>query len=254
MTSTKLNFLLLPLLVSILLSTGSKLKIGKTIDSVAYAIFFPLHQPIGLVRQLADQQISLVKNLPNLQKENHRLRTQNSDLLFQNEQLKQLISANKTLSLPTDFSAVIPVHPVGSLGSNTVSSTLTLEGVRVGQPLISGKTLIGLVSAINGSVITISPLDSDRLPAISVHTASGQKGQYRYQENISQITDVTNLSPLILDDYVFTEPGESVPGNLVIGKIKKIVSAPQEPLQRAEVSLETHLNLAPPDLIIVLKP
>ena len=55
-------------------------------------------------------------------------------------------------------------------------------------------------------------------------------------------------------DPVIPEPGELIPANLIIGKITKIISAQQEPLQKAEVRLETNLRDNPSGLVIILQP
>lgn len=254
MTHLKINLLLLPLLVSILLSTAGKLKVGKSIDSVSYTILSPIYTPIGFLRKIADSQLSFVKSLPILRQQNKDLISQNSKLLSENERLKQSITDSKTLNSGTGFKSVLPVRLTGSIGNNSVSSSLPIVNVKIGQPLVAGNTLIGIVSDIKGSVINISPLESDHLQAITVHTTSGQKGQYKYQNNTPQITDIPSLSPIVIGDYVFSEPSEQIPGNLVIGKLINIISAQQEPLQKAQIKLESSLEENPGGLFIILEP
>lgn len=142
MTSTKINLLLLPLLVSILLSTAGKLKIGKTLDNVFYTILTPIHMPVGYLRQVADTQISFISSLPKLKQQNKDLIFQNSRLLSENEQLKQSIVDSKTAILTQNFKSVLPVRLTGSIGNNSVSSSLPLDKVKKGQPLIFGKILV----------------------------------------------------------------------------------------------------------------
>jgi cell shape-determining protein MreC len=254
MTSTKINLLLLPLLVSILLSTAGKLKIGRVVDNVFYTILTPISAPISFLRQAANSQVSFFSNLPHVRQQNRDLISQNSRLLSDIEHLKQSLLDSKITVQETGFKEVLPVRLTGSLGSNSVSSSLSLEKVKVGQPLVSGKILLGTVADIKGSAININPLDSDRIQSLSVHTSSGQKGQYKYLSNTPQITDIPSLSPIAYGDYVFTEPGELIPGNLVLGKIIKIISAQQEPLQKAQIKLETTLRDAPEGLAIILEP
>ncbi len=117
-----------------------------------------------------------------------------------------------------------------------------------------GKILLGIVDEVKGSVINITPLDNERIEVFAVHTSSGQKGQYKYLGNTPQITDIPSLSPIAFSDYVFTEPGELIPANLVVGKIIKIISAQQEPLQKAQIKLETTLRDANEGLAIILEP
>jgi cell shape-determining protein MreC len=254
MTTSKINLLLLPLLLSILLSVSTKLRIGKAIDSVFYTVLAPIHLPIGSLRQTADNQITFIKSLPTLQKENRNLLSENALLLSQNEQLKQSQTDSANPNLKSSFKSVLPVRVTGSVGNNTVTSSLPLDNVQIGQPLVSGTILLGTVSSIKGSVINIKPLDEDGADIFSVHTSSGQKGFYKFTTNTSLITDIPSLSPIITGDYVFTEPTPLIPGNLVIGKILKVTSGAEEPLQKAEIRLETALSNNPDNLTLILQP
>ena len=253
MTSTKINLLLLPLLLAILLSTATKLRIGKALDSFFYTILIPIHSPIGYIRQFTDKQFSFIKKLPSLNNENISLKSKYAQVLSENELLKQSLADSNTLIPRSDFKSILPVRVTGAIGNNTVSSTLSLEEVKVNQPLVSGKIFLGTVAKVKGSVITINPLNSDRSISFPVHTSSGIKGQFKFSDNTPQISDIPNLSPITVDDYVFTEPGELIPGNLVVGKIKKIISGSQEPLQKAEIILEASLSDSLENLIIVLE-
>lgn len=254
MASTRLNLLILPLLVSILLSVGGKLKIGRSVDTVFYTVLSPIHLPLGFLHQVVTSQISFVKSFPSLKQQNQDLISQNARLLSENELLKQSLSDSKAIIQNPNFKSVLPVRLTGSIGSTSVTSSLPLDKVRIGQPLIFGKILLGTVADVKGSVVNITPLDSDKTPSIPVHTDSGQKGQYRFQNNTPQITDIPSLSPIAYGDYVFTEASELIPGNLVIGKITKIISAQQEPLQKAQIKLETTLRDSPAGLVLLLAP
>jgi len=233
---------------------GGKLKIGRSVDSAFYTILSPIHLPLGYLRQATATQISFIKSFPKLKQQNKDLISQNARLLSENEQLKQSLTDSKTVSLNLNFKSVLPVRIIGSFGSASVASSLPLDKVKIGQPLVFGKILLGTVIDIKGSVININPLDSERAQTLAVHTTSGQKGQYKYQSNTPQITDIPSLSPIALGDYIFTEPTEFIPGNLVIGKIEKILSEAQEPLQKAQIKLETTLRDSPDGLVLLLQP
>lgn len=255
MINTKINLLLLPLLIAVLLSTAGKLKIGASIDNIFYTILIPIHTPITFLHQNISNQVSLIKSLPHIRQQLKDLVSQNSYLLSENELLKQSLSDTKaTIKQNTNFKSVLPVRLAGSIGNNSVSSTFPLDQVKKGQPLILGKILLGTVADIKGSIINITPLDSDRFGTLAVHTSSGQKGQYRYTGNTSQIIDIPSLSPIVYGDYVFSEPTELIPNNLVIGKIVKVISGQQEPLQKAQIKLETTLRDTNENLVIILIP
>ena len=254
MIVSKLNSLFLPFLIAVLLSISIKLRIGPTVDSIFYTLLSPIHQPIGFLRRETDRQVSFIKSLPSLQKENRNLLAQNASLRTENEQLKQSITDTKNPNLKTGYHSVLPVRITGSVGNNTVTSSLSLDKVKAGQPLISGTILLGTVSEIKGTVISINPLDTDHANILSVRTSSGQKGFYKFSSNTPQITDIPSLSPIIVNDYVFTEPTPQIPGNLVIGKITKIISSAQEPLQKAQIHPEITLSDNPENLTIILEP
>ncbi|HOX95798.1 MAG TPA: rod shape-determining protein MreC [Candidatus Woesebacteria bacterium] len=254
MPTSKINNLIFPLLFAILFSIASKLSLGHTIDLVFYTVFTPIRQPIGVLHQTLDKQTAFIKNLPQIQSENRSLRSQNAKLLTENELLKQSITDSQNPNLKSSFKSVLPVRITGSIGNHTVTSSFPIDKVRVGQPLVSDTILLGIVSEIKGSVINIRPLDDDRSGVLSVHTSSGQKGFYKYAASTAQVTDIPSLSPVNPNDYVFTETTEQIPGNLVIGKIIKVISNPQEPLQKAEIKLSTTFSDNPDNLAIILDP
>lgn len=253
MTSTKINLLILPLLVSILLSTVSKLKIGNNLNQVFYTLLSPIHVPVNLIHRFTTSQVSFIKNIPTLANQNKALTTQNINLLSENENLKELVKDTGN-HLVSNFKSTLPVRLTGSTGDLIVTSSLPLENVSLNQPLVSGKILLGVVSEIKGKVIRITPLNSDHLSPLAVHTGSGQKGQFRYQANNPQLIGVPSTSPIILGDYLFTEATEYLPANLVIGKIDQIISTPQEPFQKARIKLENTLQNSPDNLLLILEP
>jgi cell shape-determining protein MreC len=253
-TISKINLLLLPLLFAILLSISSKLRIGSSINTFFYNIFSPIHYPLSKLRLFTEQEIYQVKNLPSLNKQVSDLKNQNAHLISENDLLKQLISDQKTLTnLNTPFKEVIPVHLIGSTGNYTVSSSFPLEKVRPGQALISDNILLGTVSEIKGSLIIITPLDSNKTPVFPVHTSSGQKGLYKYLNHLSQISDVPSQNPINLGDFILTEPSDLFPGDLLVGKTIRLLSTSQEPLQKAEVSLYTSFAANPQNLAIIIE-
>lgn len=254
MLNSKLNTLLLPLLIAVLLSVGGKLKIGIFIDNIFYTLLLPIHYPVGKLHYLTNSQVAFVKSLPGIRNQNTLLLSENSRLLSENEQLKQSISDTKTVLQSANFKSILPVRLTGSIGNNSVSSSLPVDKVKIGQPLVYGKIILGVVSDIKGTVINVTPLDNERIETIAVHTASGQKGQYKFQNNTPQITDIPSLSPVVLSDTVFTEPSAQIPGNLVVGKVVKLISAQQEPLQKAQIKLETSLREVQDGLAIVIEP
>jgi len=187
-----------------------------------------------------------------MEKQAREQKVQIAKLLSENEYLKQAIVDNKvTNNLKNSFKTIVPARISGSTGKFIVSSSTSLDQVRPGQPLVSGNVLVGTVLEVNGSAVTITPLDSEKSPSFPIRTASGHKGFYKFTDNRSQITDVPSQYPLVLGDFIFSEPGELFPGNLIIGKTTRITTISQEPLQKADIVLYDTLSNNPENLAIV---
>ena len=255
MISTKINQLLLPFLFALLLAIASNLRIGKGLNNVFYIILSPITTPTSKLRLFTENKYSWLKNISGLEKQAREQKTQIARLLSENEFLKQAIVDNKVSeNLKNSFKAILPVRISGSTGKFIVSSSSSLDQVRPGQPLVSGNVLMGTVLEVKGSAVTITPLDSEKSPTFPVRTASGQKGFYKFIDNHSQIIDVPSQYPLVLGDFIFSEPGELFPGNLIIGKTIRITTINQEPLQKADVALYDNLGNNPENLAIITSP
>lgn len=254
-TNTKINLLLLPLLASILLSAAGKLKVGRAIDSATYAVMSPLTLPASQIRLTIADKTSFIRNVSVMEKQNREQKNQIARLLSENEYLKQKIADKQVIeNLKNSFKQVIPVRLSGSSGKFIVSSTESTDRVRPGQPLVSGNVLLGTVLEVKGTGITIIPLESEKSPSFPIRTASGQKGFYKFADNHPQITDIPSQNPIVLGDFVFTEAGELLPGNLIVGKTVKILTISQEPLQKSEIDLFDTLGNNPDNLAIITAP
>jgi cell shape-determining protein MreC len=147
MTSTKINLLLLPLLLSILLSTAGELKIGVGINSFFYILTAPIHSPVSALRVATENKINYLKNLPKVERQNRELKVQAAHYITENEFLKQKITDQKTLdSLKASYKQILPVRLSGSTGKFTVSSSEVASNLKIGHPLVSGNVLLGFVS------------------------------------------------------------------------------------------------------------
>ncbi len=253
MNSSKINLLLLPLLVSILLCTLSKLKIGQSFNNLIYAVFTPVSFPMNQAKIFTKSQKENFLRLPELRKELQNQKITNSRLLSENQNLKNLILDQKIIAnLHTP--SFQPIHLINLGKTITASVNQNINQIQVGQPVVTGTILLGLVSEINNGIITIVPLSDDNIPLISTVTSSGQKGSYRYNSRTPQITDVPSQTPLILNDVLFTLPSKKIPPNLILGKLVKILSSSQEPLQRAEIKIETTITDSLTDLFVIISP
>lgn len=254
MNTNRLNLILLPLLVSILLSTLGKLKIGRTIDHLTYTILTPIQAPVSSLRFTANTNISLIKEIPNIFKQNTQLKNTNNALLTENQNLKNLIQDKSLIeTLKNPYKQSIPVRVVSNGNIITVTTSLDLSSVAIGQPVVQGTTLIGIVSEIKKPIISITPLTDESFSGINLKTSLGQKGVYQYSARTPQIINIPSENPVSLNDTVFTEASDKIPANLIIGKITKILTTSQSPLQKAEIKIDTDINQIK-DLLIITKP
>jgi len=255
MSNSKINSLLLPLLISILLTILANLKIGPQINSVISTALSPISLPVSLGKSLVSGNVEFIKNLPQLNSENLDLKKQNSSLLSENQNLKDAITDQSTLKKASSFyTEIVPIRIV-SIGKTIVATTSqNTDTIKSKQPVVSGSVLLGFVESVSSPVIHITPLDSESVSRFGIHTQQGQAGLYAFNTRTPQIVDLPSENQIILNDPVFTLPSEKLPGNLLIGKITKILTTPQEPLQKAEIKLESGFSLSLTDLVIITKP
>lgn len=239
MSSSKLNLLLLPLLIAVLLSTLSKIKIGRTIDNLTYAIFSPIQTPVSSLKYLTNSQLIFFKNIPGIYQDNQAQKTLISSLQSENQNLKNLIQDKLILdTLKSPYKATLPIRFINQGNLITATTSLDTSLISIGQPVISGSTLVGIVSSIKKPIITITPLTEESFPNVLIKTGLGQTGSYQYSARTTQIINIPSENPVSLNDVVFTEASEKIPANLVVGKITKILTSSQSPLQKAEIKLD----------------
>ena len=239
MASTKINLLILPLLIAILLSVFSKLRIGKDVDHIAFVILSPIQYPVSSLRSYFQTETNLIKNLPQIYKQNIDLKNTNSGLLTENQNLKNLIQDKSALAkIGSAYKTAIPIRIVNTGNTISATSALDISSVVLGQPVVIGTTLVGVVSDVKKPVISFIPLSNEQIPQLTVKTGLGQNGIYQYSARTPQIVNIPSENPVSLNDVVFTQAQSKIPANLVIGKITKILSSSESPLQKAEIKLD----------------
>jgi len=251
----RISSLLLPLLISVLLSTLSNLYIGRKLNTFFNIALSPITIPTSHTKSLLDETKDLLLDLPHLSRENLELKKINAVLLSENQNLKNAITDQETLKNSSKiFTSTIPIRVVSVGNSITATTSFDTNSIKKGQPVISGAILLGFVDRVSNSIIHITPLDSDNLPRFPIKTVMGQSGIYLFENRSSQIADLPSENPINLNDSILTLPTELIPANLVLGRTTKIISTPQSPLQRAEISLDSKLTTKTPDPVIITKP
>ena len=251
---SKANKIILPLLVSILLSTGGTLKIGEKINASLSYVLSPITASSVILKSRLTGNLMFLGELPHINEDNQQLKKKNAILLLENQNLKDSIADRETLkSTPAIFGETIPIRILNT-GKITIATTsFNLSPIKAGQPVVSGATLLGFVEAVTPPLIYITPLDSESAPRFLAKTTLGQTGTYSFQSRIPRLVDLPSENPITLNDSVLTLPNLLTPPNLVIGRIVRILSTPQEPLQKAEIKLESSLALST-NLVIITKP
>lgn len=254
MTNSKLSFVP-TLLISILLFTTSNLKLGNFLNSFFTAVFQPLSSPLISLKSSYQLQTNAIKNLPSINKQNREQKVFIAHLVRENELLKQSLKDSKVENnLKNNYQEVLPIKVSGSRGKIVATSTQQLDKLKSGMPVVNGNILLGIVTEINQNIINIISLEDDMFPTLSLKSASGPEGVYRHHNGIPQIVNVPSQTPIILGDFVLTNPTDMIPANLLVGKVSKVTTSPQDPLQKGEVNLYDSFSNNPDNIVIILKP
>lgn len=244
-----------PLLVSILLFTVSNLKFGYFLNTTSLFIFTPLVKPI-LNGQLSFQnKINYLQNLPEINRQNREQKVLLAHLIWENETLKQSLKDTKTEEqLKNSYQKIIPIKISSLTGKVIATSSQSLAEVSPGMPVVSGNILLGLVTQVNKNSLNLISLENDLFPNLPVRGSSGPKGVFRHTNGVSQIVNVPSQTPLVLGDFVLTEASDIMPPNILIGKITKLLTTPQEPIQKGEISIYDNFKNSPDNIVVVIKP
>lgn len=241
-------------LISILLFTTSNLKIGQYTKIVFNALLYPLTGFLHYYESLYQTKLVFVKNLPNLNKQNREQKVFISYLIRENENLKQsLHDANIQNNFKDNYQKVIPIKISGFQNKLAATTTQNISEIKSGMPIITGNILLGLITQVNQSSLEVISLENEQLPPISLKSASGPEGSFKYINGVPQIINVPSQTPLILGDFVLTNPNDLIPANLLVGKISKIITTPQDPLQKAELTLYETLENKPEETVVVVQ-
>lgn len=254
MSAAKINLIFLPLLFSILLSTVGKLKLGHDLNTLIYNLLTPIQTPLKLLKNQKNQSLNLLSSLPSLSQQNALLKSQNNALLTENQNLKNLLHDQFLINEQKHvYTQTIPVRVLSVNQKIAVTTSLDISDVKIGQPAISNQVLIGLVSDIEAPIIYLTPLTQENFPNINLTTQSNQKGNYQYASRTSQLINLPSETDINLNDTVFTQVSEMIPANLIIGKITRLITTKESPLQKAEIKLETDPQTLS-NLLIITKP
>lgn len=242
-------------LISILLFTTSNLKIGKFLNNFFTAIFQPISTILSQSRASYQNQIDLLRDIPEVNKQNREQKVLISHLIKENENLKQILKDSKIENdLKGNYQKVIPLK-VNRIKNKVIATTSqSTTEIKPGMPIVNGNILLGLVTDISENIISITSLEDDLFPPINLKSSTGPRGVFRHFDNNPQIINVPSQTPIILGDFVLTEASEYLPENLLVGKVSKITTSPQDPLQKGEVTLYDTFASSPNNIVVIVKP
>ena len=243
---------MLPLLLCIFLTLSSHLRFGSSLNQFIYFPLSPITTPISFFRSVLHSQIEVVKSMPGTYQKYQDLKSKWSGLLSENQKLKEAIKDQKVLSqIQNSTVSATPIRLVNNVAGKITATAGDLNSLQIGQPVTNGSILLGVITDIKSPIITITPLTDISSPVIPLKTGSGLKGKYVFADKTPQITGISSETKITLGDIVFTDANTNMPPTLVVGKVVKILSSPEEPFQKAEIKLESSFSDSQSSLTII---
>ena len=202
-------------------------------------LIIPLKKDIFLSSSKLKDVVMVTRNYSNLVEfyaENASLNQKNEELQIK---VRQLESENQKmrLLLGAPFPASYKFLPASVI---TVGRFMEIaqgenQGVRKGQIVIDGQTLIGIVETVSPERTQVKLLTDPefQIPAVTSRDTHGLVvGQG--EQNVS-LTRVLQKDPLFQNDQVVTAGAEFTPANLLIGKVTHITSDETAAYKQAKI-------------------
>ena len=201
---------------------------AAVVDTVA-PVFHALARPAGAVADVAHQ----IRDLANLRADNVRLREENARLLRWETVARHLEDENEILRnqlnyVPDPDPAYLTTRVIGDMGSAYGQSMLlgagARNGVRKGQAVLSGQTLVGYISNVgrrSSRLLLLSDINA-HIPVMieSTHARAILSGDNRTRLRLSYVAGDPTLR--IGDRVVTSASGGAFPPGLPIGVISAV--------------------------------
>ncbi|MDA8232623.1 MAG: rod shape-determining protein MreC [Magnetospirillum sp.] len=185
-----------------------------------------MSRPAGAIAQVVSQ----VRELASLRAENARLRAENERLMHWQTVARHLEDENDVLHQQLNFvpdpdPAFITARVVGDTDSGFGQSLLlnagSRDGVRKGQAVLSGETLVGYVAEVgdrSSRLLLLTDINA-RLPVMveSTHTRAILAGDNRDRPKLSYVAGNPNIQ--VGDRVVTSSSGAAFPPGLPVGVI-----------------------------------
>jgi rod shape-determining protein MreC len=191
------------------------------------------------------EKLTIVTEIGNLSSDNLKLRDENDHLKADLAQVGILKKENESLKaqLKTPQTASLRLVAADTLGFIPAAGTRQLllsigeaQGVKVGQAVVSGSSVLGKIATVRSDRSTLRLL-TDPQAKILVRTSHDAKGILVGQfQSATKLTKVLQEESLNTGDLVLTSGEEDWPTNLVIGQIIKVIKRDNELFQEADVA------------------
>ena len=190
--------------------------------------------------------MSFLKDLPSIYDQNQGLREENQSLKLV---LKNYTDDQKILGAVTTFPKSLPLRLVGE-GSELLFTSKITTDIKIGQPVVVGKQLMGIVKEVSSRLIKVTPVTNPNLK-LMVQFESGLKGNYLVDKDVPIATSLPNDSIYSPNTLVLTLPTDLIPENLIIGEIDQVISSSADPFQKVKIKISKPTD---PNYFLILEP
>lgn len=169
----------------------------------------------------------------------------NSSLEEDNQQLKELLDLNRTLSDFEYVNATVLYRNVSYWLDTITIDKGEQDGVRVNDSVVTKNGLIGKVVTVNkdNSVVSLLTTDDSYYVSVSVNGSNGLLYTYDKKEQALKVKGIDKKEEIKEGDAVLTNGlGGLFPKGLYIGKVKKIENDTYDLSKVVYVDVEQNFN------------
>jgi cell shape-determining protein MreC len=152
-------------------------------------------------------------------------------LQLENQELRQLLQAQEKVT------PVVVAAPVISHGQPNISVG-QVEGVKLGQPVLAAKMVVGLIKSISHHQSGVSLLSQNTTAPILVKTERGIEGLVVGDGKNILLTEIPKEAEVLVGDLVVTVGQEQIQSQLVIGRVRQLIDQPSAPIKEAVIEQE----------------
>ncbi|MDO8429697.1 MAG: rod shape-determining protein MreC [Candidatus Daviesbacteria bacterium] len=248
-----------PVIISCLLLFLDYFKVLDLPKMLVQTLTSPIQYGVYHMGILVSDQVEFITSSRQAAQENKALRFQLSELLLENSKIQTELSEAKVLVEQKD---VLGLHTYEYIPAKVLSSGRflvvdqgSLDGVKVGQPVIFKDSFVGLVSKVNPKISQITlPYDPEsKIPVFSQGKDGKARGIVQGKFGSDLLMDkILHQESISIDDLIYTDGSEGVlPRGLIVGKVIKVLDRPNEIFKQAEVESLFHTRDLP--IVFIIK-